>query len=377
MSQIKEVRFDFYKAVLGLKKGFRYELDRSTKRLRRMKECPEEEWTEEKKGSIKRLEKIVRALHSEEELYQTKKWRLEDAIEAAVKGEISSVMKYREVEIELDKETYIHDNEREPWLYAFQLTKLRATDLPSKKRIGRERENIDLQNDEFIGEFTQIIFDTRYNTIAIQSNRYGVGWSVVCKYLNYIRTCLLGKEGKEKYLYLVGELEPLVDERLAQKALQSGAYKKLKMKCSDVNVNGIISKENATVGSIAGIIGQQSGIVVEVTISVKGRKPTETLNDKDVEEAAQRFLEYMENPNVTPSMKKDANMELTYYNASMNASEAVNLLVPKVNFFVKIEAEERKPINAIYLFNETKKQYDKYFVRLKELMEEENVETDN
>lgn len=117
--------------------------------------------------------------------------------------------------------------------------------------------------------------------------------------------------------------------------------------------------------------------MVEVTISVKGRKPTETLNDKDVEEAAQRFLEYMENPNVTPSMKKDANMELTYYNASMNASEAVNLLVPKVNFFVKIEAEERKPINAIYLFNETKKQYDKYFVRLKELMEEENVETDN
>ena len=51
--------------------------------------------------------------------------------------------------------------------------------------------------------------------------------------------------------------------------------------------------------------------------------------------------------------------------------------MPKVNFFVKIEAEERKPINAIYLFNETKKQYDKYFVRLKELMEEENVETDN
>ena len=47
-----------------------------------------------KKGSIKRLEKIVRVLHSEEELYQTKKWRLEDAIEAAVKGEISSVMKY-------------------------------------------------------------------------------------------------------------------------------------------------------------------------------------------------------------------------------------------------------------------------------------------
>ena len=37
-----------------------------------------------KKGSIKRLEKIVRVLHSEEELYQTKKWRLEDAIEAAV-----------------------------------------------------------------------------------------------------------------------------------------------------------------------------------------------------------------------------------------------------------------------------------------------------
>ena len=157
MSQIKEVRFDFYKAVLGLKKGFRYALDRSTKRLRRMKECPEEEWTEEKKGSIKRLEKIVRALHSEEELYQTKKWRLEDAIEAAVKGEISSVMKYGEVEIELDKETYIHDNEREPWLYAFQLTKLRATDLPSKKRIGRERENIDLQNDEFIGDRKSVV----------------------------------------------------------------------------------------------------------------------------------------------------------------------------------------------------------------------------
>ena len=61
------------------------------------------------------------------------------------------------------------------------------------KRIGRERENIDLQNDEFIGEFTQIIFDTRYNTIAIQSNRYGVGWNVVCKYLNYIQNVFVRK----------------------------------------------------------------------------------------------------------------------------------------------------------------------------------------
>lgn len=373
MSKIKEVRFDFYKAVLGLDRGFEAALKRNSRMLERIYEQPEEEWSEEKSGLAQKCREMIESLKKEQEYSQTK-WLLGDAIRAAVSGEIDHVMAYSDVEIELDKDTYVHDEKDEPWLYAFQLTKLRSTELPSKKKIGKERENIALKDDEYIGEFTQIIYDERYNTVAIQSNRYGVSYGLVNKYLNCIRNKYLERIGAEKYLYLIGMLEPLVDDGLTQKALKSKAFKKLKLKCSDVNVNGIVSPDNATVGSIAGLIGQQSGVVVEVTISVKGRKESKTLSSEDIEETAQKFLGYMRDSSIPPVQKKDASMELTYYDSTFNSTEAVNLLIPKVNFFVKIEAEDRKPIDATYLFGKTKEVYDKYTGILKALVGEENEE---
>lgn len=50
MSKIKEVRFDFYKAVLGLDRGFEAALKRNSRMLERIYEQPEEEWSEEKRG---------------------------------------------------------------------------------------------------------------------------------------------------------------------------------------------------------------------------------------------------------------------------------------------------------------------------------------
>ena len=197
------------------------------------------------------------------------------------------------------------------------------------------------------------------------------------KYLNFLRTRYLESLGADRYLYLIGMLEPLVDESITRKALSSGAFKKLRLKCSDVNVDGIVSSDNNTIGSVVEIVGKQSGVVVEVTISVKGRKPSKILNARDIEESAQRFLGFMNDDSVPAVMKKDADMEVTYYDATMNASEAVNLLLPKVNFFVKIEAEERKPIDAMYLYHRVKEVYDRYAERLRSIVGEENVEEAN
>lgn len=374
MGKIKQVRFDFYKAVLVLESGFENALERNIKRLKRINEQPEEEWREE--NLAQKCKEMIESLKKEQEFNQTK-WLLGDAIRAAVSGEIDNVMAHLDVEIELDKDTYVHDEENEPWLYAFQLTKLRSTELPAKKKIGRERENIALTDDEYIGEFTQIIYDERFNTVAIQSNRYGVSATLVSKYLNCIRNRYLERIGEKKYLYLIGNLEPLVDESLTQKALNSKTFKKLKLKCSDVNVDGIVSPDNATVGAVAGLIGQQSGVVVEVIISVKGRKKSQTLSSEDIEETAHKFLGYMRDSSISCKEKKDAGMELTYYDSTINSTEAVNLLVPKVNFFVNIETEERKPIDATYLFGKVKEMYGRYTERLKSLVGEENIEEGN
>ena len=347
MEKTKYVRFDIYKAVIATKKDYDEKYTAISNKISSFDEANLKGWSTTKKKSFALWKQHKQQMDMEAQQVDTD-WKLQDIIVAAVNGDIPNItMDYDGEKIEIDKNTFYTDQENNHIL-AFQITRLRADSLPAKKKIGLPRTNISLENDEYIGEFTEVIFDSDLSTVAIQSNKFGVGYSVVSRYLNYLWKIYTDIHGSQYPKYVIGKLEPIVDKTLTEKALQAKCIKKVWLRCSDENISAIIPENNTTLGEASRNIGKHTGIVFEVSLAVKDVKAAGPLPTSDFLTIGKNFVSMMNDPNTPASMKKDAKMEMTIITDDAS-SEAIDLLVPKVNFYVSIRVEDRVPIDAKYL----------------------------
>ena len=356
MQKIKNIRFDLYKAVIALKTNYDKHCRQADEKLSAFEAIPSDEWTPAKKRSFAIWSGHKKKLKEAEEMANSP-WDLHEVIMAAIEGKLSNTtMDYYGEKIELDKNACFCKSDT-PWLISFQISRLRADSLPAKKKIGSPRNDIHLEDDEYIGEFTEVLLDRRFNIVIIQANRYGVGVGVVCKYLNYLYKRYLELTGKTQSKYVIGDLQPILDETLMEKAFNSECIRKIHFRCSDENVDAIISAENQTLGSAVRLIGEQTGVVLDVTLSVKGREPSRSLTTDDIKKAGRDYIKYMNDSLVSETSKKDAKMEFTIWNETESVAESVDLLIPKVNFIVPLLVEERKPIGSEYFYDITVEKY--------------------
>lgn len=360
----KNVQFNLYKAVVILDKKFEKRCSMVREKMRGIDESEMEQWNARRKHLFERWKRNEHELKQAEDSANSI-WELQNVILAAISGKIPNItMDYRGEKIELDKNAcFIQDTI--PGILSFQLSRLRVNGLPAKKKLGQPREDIPLDDDEYIGEFTQVLYDSRYNVVSIQVNRYGVGVAQICRYLNYLQKeydQLFGQETFKKYT--VGDLQPIIDERLAEKAFQSECVRKIHFRCSDENIDAIISEDNQTLGSSIRLIGEQTGIVLDVSLSLQGQEPSRTLLKDDMEKAGHNFISFMNDPTVPDERKQNARMDLIVWDSERNAFEAVDLLAPKVNFIVQLQVEDRKSIASDYFYHETMEEYKKMDSRL-------------
>ncbi|MBP3656114.1 MAG: hypothetical protein J6K32_05385 [Clostridia bacterium] len=363
MPKKKYVRFSLYKAVLSLTDNHADKLLKADQRIAELEAIAPQDFKSHHGLSLDKWRDHRRELAEAAARRQTT-WQLSQVIEAAQNGRIPEmVLKVNGEKIEMDRNAYFH-KDSSPHLYSFQIAKLRATGLPAKKKIDEAREDIPLAEDEYIGEFTEILLDTRYGVVIIQSNKYGVGVSAVQKYLNFLQKQYLEINRQPVNRYLVGELQPILDEGLTERALAADCYKKVRIRCSDVNKDGIIPEDSVHLSSVARIIGEQTGVTLDVCLTVKREDAAGTLTARDVRSVARKYREFMAAPTTTDEDKKDARVEVTILNPQTNVLEAIDLLTPKVDFLVPIEVEERQPIGSEYLYDLTAEQYSRLDARL-------------
>ena len=80
----------------------------------------------------------------------------------------------------------VHFDEKND-LYYCQLSKNRSKDIPSKKKLNHNKVPLELEDDEYIGEFNLLVYDARYDLLIVQSNFFGLTVKQIATTLSILR----------------------------------------------------------------------------------------------------------------------------------------------------------------------------------------------
>ena len=180
MNKTKRVRFDFYDARRAISPAFDKKAQTIADKVLRYQNPTS--WHQ--RQQFEKYTRKLNELQQQQRTARTGHWDVESLVQYACSDGIQITHRvYGGDLLEIDKTTYYH---HEDDLVAFQVTTLRSHDIPAKKKPGQAREDVGLQDDEYLGEFTQVIYDTRFHTVAIQSTKHGAGYKAIESLLNEI-----------------------------------------------------------------------------------------------------------------------------------------------------------------------------------------------
>ncbi len=248
---------------------------------------------------------------------------------------------------EIEKDTYRYDERRD--VYSFQLSKLRESNIPSKKRFGEIKEDILLNQDEYIGEFISFVYDNTYQSAIVQSNLYGLSIKQVEHVLTELRFRFLDSQGRTEKDPLVVKLAPLIDRSKITRVINSDYYKKIRIKGSDVMLDAALD-ENSLLSEARRLLGESSGVNIELTISLGRSERTASLDEETIRRAINHFQQ----------MEGDSRpqIELTALENEEAEIETINLIEPRMTDRISIEVEPRQTVAHDYLYNTFIELYD-------------------
>lgn len=240
---------------------------------------------------------------------------------------------------EIEKDSYHYDEKRN--LYSFQFSKLRETNIPSKKRFGEIKEDILLDQDEYIGEFNSIIFDNSYKALIVQSNLYGMSVAQVEHALTQLRFKYLDRNNMTESTPLVVRLNPIIDRNKVNRVIHSDYYKKIRLRGSDVMLDAVLDDESL-LADAKKLIHKSSGLNIDITISLGRTHRTASLDRDFVNNLLEGFNNIEDNkPNIEVTALYDEEADV----------ETINLIEPRMSTRVSVEVEPRQTIGHEYLYN--------------------------
>jgi hypothetical protein len=241
---------------------------------------------------------------------------------------------------EIEKDTYSFDERRN--IYSFQLSKLRESNIPSKKRFGEIKEDILLDQDEYIGEFVSFIYDNQFQTAIVQSNLYGLSVKQAESVLTELRFRWLDRLGRTEDIPLVVRLVPIIDRSKVQRVINADYYKKIRIKASDVMLDAAL-EENSLISEARRLLNESSGVTIDLTISLGRSERTASLDEGTVRNAIRAFQEIEEGAR--------PQVELTALENEEAEIETINLIEPRMTDRISIEVEPRQTVAHEYLYH--------------------------
>lgn len=268
-------------------------------------------------------------------------------------NQIDGVVNVGDYLAEFDRHTIIYDDNG---VYSFQIGKLRETNI-SKKRIGNPKEDIGLEDDEYIGEFVTIVFDPRYYTVAVQSNLYSLNTNQVQVFLTSIRDRYKALQGEVDPILLSVELRPIIDNSKIETIRNADIYRKVVVKGSNVMADAMADNNSLT--EVSGIIGRASGVKFELTLSVGNAPKSESLEHELIQEIIDGFHLAESQPNVEITARQDIESPI----------DIVNLLAPKLTNVISLDVETRRGIGHEYIHNVFMDEYPQKRTRIGRILQ--------
>lgn len=318
----KNVRFDFYETHLKYNPdSLRYFRDQLLQDF-------------DRQDDVKKINLILSNLDKYDEIFT-----LEDTINHIRKEVISAAATIRDKVVEIDTKSFMPKDEKDQDVIYFQMVNNRDVNIPDKRKIGAERIPIDLDDDEYIGEFMGILYHLQTATAMIQVNRHALVLSQVEEYFTQKRFESLNQAGVKNGLSFCQEIyfAPITDPDEIERMRKSKNKVSFTLKGSDISLSAF-AKQTQALSLIPSTFYDTKGVMFTVSISVDTRKKTsyQPLDDVFIEDVLDGFnkVEDHQRPNIEVGFKEDRN----------SPTEIVNWLVPKMYSKIAFSCVPRKSL---------------------------------
>ena len=230
-------------------------------------------------------------------------------------------------------------------LYYCQLSKNRSKDIPSKKKLNHDKVPLELEDDEYIGEFNLIVYDARYNLLIVQSNFFGLTVKQISTTLSILRQRIkdaMGKSEKDNPKGII--LEPLINPSEISKIKEHKIYRRIIVKGSDYNFAAADDYKESPLNKAINYLGKIGGVNFNIELSMSRSAKNRSLDVDQVRKIIDEVLNIRKNDTVDVAMSiaSKANEE--------DPVDVVNLIEPRLTSEIVIEVENRATIGSEYIY---------------------------
>ena len=306
--------------------------------------------------SILRDEEEIRKQKEVYDKYGRNRWLAKDIFKNVADMDISTSVIIDGMPIEIEPGSLqISDDSS---IVTFQLSKMRSDLLPAKKKIEQQKKDIRLADDEYIGEFTSVLYDENQSVFMVQSNMYGLTHSQVEEYLTLLRRRVIEETDSDDIKELSCELSVIINNCDIANIKRSEEVKKVRFRAADGIYDALAAEDNMF-ARVRRSIGDRSGYVIDITVSIDKDAEIKTMDKEFMEDIAGNFDKIQDS-------KYDPNLlvEVTRKETKDSGTELINLLRPRMTECITVKMKPRTSVAHEFLSAKMKEAYDKTKVKI-------------
>lgn len=219
------------------------------------------------------------------------------------------------------------DEAQKVWFLSF--LRLRETNLPSKAKIDKEAEPIELAEDEYIGEQAFAMYDQHLGVLMLQRNRHSLGPSGIEEYVNLV----WASQSERIYLRPIRPVNP------SGKARSASVYRRITIRFADMQNKTPVARPEGPILKLFDALRTYQPFAAEVTMTM-GHVRGATLDPETVKDSITDILDNRDiitKAEVGFKVTDDASVEL------------VDLFAGKLHDFIPVTLDKRESLASEYV----------------------------
>ncbi|AMR18662.1 DUF6731 family protein [Lactiplantibacillus plantarum] len=267
------------------------------------------------------------------------RWNMKELIEFFINhnhSELNTAVPLGDEIADMEWNTAHYDDKND--IYYFQLSKNRSKDIPSKKKLNHDKIPLDLDDDEYIGEFNLLVYDAKYGLLMIQSNYYGLSTNQIQTALAILRQRVkdaLGESEKDNPKGV--NLEPLIDSSMISQVKKHKIYRRISVKGSDFSFAAADDFKDNPINKAITELKKISGVSFNIELSMAREPKGKSLKREPVRELMDEVMSLYEKDT-------DVSMNVTSRAEEDAALDFVNLIEPRLTSSIVMSVENRTTI---------------------------------
>ncbi|WP_428958049.1 DUF6731 family protein [Levilactobacillus brevis] len=234
-------------------------------------------------------------------------------------------------------------------LYYIRLKKLRSSNLPAIATRGGDSEDVSLDDNQFLGEFNLLVFDPVNQRAIVQSNFFGLSQKQVELALSAMR--LAWKHAINEPINAdnpgIVDLEIIPDDEALRHVGDSGIYRSIDVKSSDIQALTRTEINSNTLNSALELASSINGVTFHVQIGLAYTQKDRTLDNAET----RNLIGDIERLNeLTDTGEAPAQLSVKARQTVDDPLENVDILLPKLRSYIRLVDEGRSTLGAGYIY---------------------------